>query len=163
MKKTMEAGLLLVLAMVCAPAHALFEQATEEDKTVQAIYEVPGASQAKILADAKLWIAENFRSARNVIDHEVPADGLLIAKGAIPYPCDGFSCVAKSSWLVRFTMRMEAKDGRYRLTFTNLMLSMPEELEPWEKSDYEAIRPKLLEIGEAIKKAVNSPTRVKDW
>jgi len=155
-------AILLMLAG-SGSAFALFERATEEDKIVQAVYEAPAASKDQILATTRLWIAENFRSAKQVIDHEDAASGLLIAKGAIPYPCEGFECVAKSQWRVLFTMRMEARDGRYRLTFTNLLLSMPEEAEPWQKSAYDAMRPKLLEIGEAIKTSISAPKTTKDW
>lgn len=158
-------GLLAALILIAGagPASAFFERATEEDKTVQVIHEVPGVSRDNIYASTKLWIAENFRSAKQVIDHEVPADGLLIAKGSIPYPCSGFECVAKGTWLVSFTMRMDVKDQRFRLQFTNILVLMPEESTPWQKSVYEEIRPKLLAIGEGIKAAAASPKKKEDW
>lgn len=152
-----------LLAACSAPVHAFFERASEEDKTVQIVYEAPGLVRDQIASATKLWIAENFRSARNVIDHEDQAEGLLVAKGAIPYPCSGFECVAKGTWSVPFTMRIEMRDQRYRVTFSNIMLSMPELAEIWMKSDYRAIHPKLRELGDSLKTAVTAPKKKEDW
>jgi hypothetical protein len=86
-----------------------------------------------------------------------------LAKGMIPYPCSGFNCIAKGDWLVSFTMRMEIKDQRYRLIFTNVLLHIPQATEIWQKSEYQAIRPKLLAIGEGIKSTVSTPKTKADW
>lgn len=153
----------IVLALLSTGALAFFEQPSEEDKTIQEIYEVPGADKAKILGSAKAWIAENFRSARSVIDHEDLAEGLLLAKPVIPYPCSGFNCIAKGDWLVSFTMRMDIKDERYRLTFTNVLLHIPAPTVIGQKSEYQVIRPKLLAIGEGIKATVLTPKSKADW
>ena len=146
-----------------ASAAAFFdlERATPQDMIVQQVFETPDVSKEKIVTIAKRWVAENFQSAKSAIDLDNPAEGLLIVKGVIPYPCEGFECVAKSSWGVAFTMSMEAKDSRFRLTFTNVRMDI-NNTEFWQKSAWTAIRPKLLGLGDEIKAAIQTGKK-DDW
>lgn len=153
----------ITISVASFNAAAFFERASEEDKIIQAVYEAPGADKAKIMAETKKWIAENFRSAKSTIDHEDQAEGLLIVKGNIAYPCSGLNCIAKGQWTIPFTMRIDVKEERFRLTFTNVSLSMPEVAEIWQKSEYEVIKPRLLGMGEEIRSAISSSKSKADW
>ena len=152
-----KALLAVCIGTYSATAAAFFdlERATEQDKIVQQVFEVPAASKEKSVTLAKRWVAENFQSAKSAIDLDNPAEGLLIVKGIVPYPCEGFECVAKNSWGVSFTMTMEAKDSRFRLTFTNVRLDV-NNTEFWQKSAWDAIRPKLLSLGDEIKAVIQA-------
>jgi hypothetical protein len=153
----------IIAATLALTSCASMEQISEADKTFAAIYEAPSAPKDKIYTLSKTWIAENFRSAQRVIDLENKDEGLIIAKGAIAYPCDGVECVAKGKWIVSFTMRMDIKDDRFRLTFSNLAISMPQEVPMRMRGDLESIRPRLLAFGPDLQAAISNGKARKDW
>lgn len=153
-----------VFASLLLGACAGLEPIPDSAKTFDAVYEANGANKDVIYNGAKLWIAENFRSAKSVIDLENKEDGLIIAKGNIKYPCDDFDCrLRKSQWRVSFTMRIDVKEQRFKLTFSNLILARPLEEELWMQGDMDAIRPKLLEIGPQIQASLAAGKLRKEW
>jgi hypothetical protein len=147
---------------------------TDEDRRIEQVYEVPGHTRDQIYSAARMWIAENFKSAKAVIEYENKEEGTLIGNGIIQYPCSGFSCVLKEDWTVPFTMRVETKEGRFRVTFTNIHLAWParyssgistaaSDFPVRRQKDIEIIRPKLLEMGEAVKAAVIRNENSSNW
>ncbi|WP_162433356.1 DUF4468 domain-containing protein [Pseudoxanthomonas koreensis] len=101
-------------------------QLAEINKPVEQVFEAPGFTRAQIYDSAKVWIAENFRSAKAVMEYENKDEGTLIGNGLIPYPCkSAFECLGKPDWKVRFTMKVETKDEKFRLTFSNIGLVWP--------------------------------------
>jgi hypothetical protein len=111
-----------VLLVGCASAAVMRERA---EYTFERVFEAPGYSKDRIFEGSRIWIAENFRSAKAVIEHENRESGTIIGNGVIPYPCSGFGCIGQGDWKVFFTMRVDIKDQRFRLTFSNLRLSWP--------------------------------------
>ncbi len=91
-----------------------------KDGTIKKIFDAPGYSQEQIFDGAKIWISENFRSAKAVIEYENKETGTIIGNGNIQFPCQGWKCMGTSGWKVSFTMRTDIKNQRFRLTFTNL-------------------------------------------
>jgi hypothetical protein len=154
-----------VLGITALAGCAGLEEIKPEEKTFSAVYEAPGAAEKKIFDGTKLWIAENFRSARNVIDFENGAEGVIISKGSIKFPCEtsNLTCFSMSDWNVNFTMRSDIKDGRFRLTFSNLEVAMPQRVELWMRRDLEAVKPKLLSFGPEIAKSIAADQRKKDF
>jgi hypothetical protein len=167
-----------LLGLICLLLNfgcAGMQQAPESELTIQQVYEVPGSPQDKIYNEAKIWVAENFRSAKAVIEHDDAKSGTLIGNGNMKYPCSGLDCVAKNDWKVHFTMRMDTKDNRFRLTFSNLMLSWPssynttfgyqkgQEVRVWQQGDVNIIRPELLQIGNNIAAAVKNSAGKSTW
>lgn len=132
-----------------------------QDYELSAVFETPGKSKDEIFKATKVWIAENFRSAKSVIEYESQADGTLIGNGVIPYPCRGLECVGKSNWSVPFTMRSDMKDGRFRLEFSNVRLRWPPTMTyPGRdgpvntQGDWDAIKGALLDLGPALSLAI---------
>lgn len=163
MKGSFLKGLSVIFAFALSGCAGL-EPINPEEKTFSEVYEAPGLTEKRIFEGTKVWIAENFRSARSVIDHENAADGLIISKGSIPYPCShALQCAAIGDWSVNFTMRSDIKDGRFRLTFSNLEIAMPQRVELWQRKDLEAVKPKLLAFGTEIAKSVSADQRKKDF
>ncbi|WP_213604899.1 DUF4468 domain-containing protein [Pseudoxanthomonas japonensis] len=108
-------------ALAASPA-----KLAELNQSIEQVFDTPGYDKAQIYDAAKVWIAENFRSAKAVMEYDNKEEGTLIGNGLIPYPCKGaFDCLAKPDWKVRFTMRVDTKDGRFRLTFSNIGLVWP--------------------------------------
>src|SRR5699024_5708796 len=83
--------------------------------------EAPGNSSDEIYKGTNVWIAENFQSAKRVIELDSQEDGLIIGNGRIDYPCNGINCMGTAD-TASFTMRVDIKDERFRLSFTNIKL-----------------------------------------
>lgn len=148
----------------------------EEERTVVQVFDAPGSSADEVFRASKVWIAENFRSADSVIEYEDPATATIIGNGSIAYPCEGgWTCrVRAESWRVKFTMKVEAKDGRFRLTFSNVLMSYP----PYNnmgvsragydepvasKEDMDNIRAKLLVFGPGIVASIEKLSADPKW
>jgi hypothetical protein len=101
------------------------EPLSEDQKTFSVVKDVPGATKDQIHTGAKIWIAENFRSAKAVIEYDNKEDGTLIGNGSVKYPCSGVECVAKHDWYIPFTMKIEGKDGKMRMSFSNIRVAWP--------------------------------------
>lgn len=103
---------------------------------VQRVVEAPGLSKDQIMDKTKIWFARTFRqsmsgwvdqnSRRTVLQYENDEKGVMIGNGTILYPHSGFTLESyKTGWEVRFTLEVDAKDGRARITFSNLDMFVP--------------------------------------
>lgn len=86
------------------------------------IVSVPGLTKNQIFDQTKIYIAENFKSAKAVLEYENKETGTIIGNGVSKYPSDG---IRGSSWTISYTMRVDIKDERYRCTFMNILLHWP--------------------------------------
>jgi hypothetical protein len=162
---------ILLFAIGCAG----MQQATDADRTFEKVYQAQGYSKDQIFDNTKIWIAENFKSAKAVLEYENKETGTIIGNGIIPYPCDGLECIAKSDWKVPFTMRVDIKDQRFRLTFSNLNLSWPPSYNRTygaqrghdgpirNLSDIEVVKPELLKFGDQIKTSLRKAKAKSNW
>lgn len=171
-------ALALTLLFLAPPVSAEAKQPplTEEERTIIQVFDVEGASKEAIFQASKMWIAENFKSAKSVIEYEDADSGTIIGNSSITYPCTGgWTCrVRAESWRVTFTMKLEAKDGRFRLSFTNVLMSYPPYNnmgvsrpgydEPVDsREDMDNIRAKLLELGPQIIAGLKATQTSGDW
>ncbi|MBD1584926.1 DUF4468 domain-containing protein [Pseudoalteromonas sp. S16_S37] len=67
---------------------------TEADRTFEKVVDAPSYSKDQIYTSTKIWIAENFKSAKSVIELDSKEDGIIIGNGIIQYPCSGMECLA---------------------------------------------------------------------
>lgn len=148
---------------------------SDSDRVVERIIEAPGFSQDEIYNGTKIWIAENFKSAKSVLEYENKEDGTLLGNGSILYPCVGLQCISTANWKVPFTMRVDTKDQKFRLTFTNINIAWPSSYNSIigvikahdapvaTKEELDRIRPILLEFGDQVLAAVKSDNARSDW
>ena len=82
--------------------------------------------------------------------------------------------MAKNDWKVHFTMRVDTKDEKFRVTFSNLILSWPARQDSlgyhkahegpvWQKGDVQKIRPELLKIAAQIKESIVDSKTKEKW
>ncbi|MBG32959.1 DUF4468 domain-containing protein [Alcanivorax jadensis] len=154
---------------------ASMQPVADEDRTFDRVVEAPGHSKDDIYTATKVWIAENFKSAKSVIELDSKEDGIIIGNGVIPYPCSGMDCMAKSDWSVPFTMRVDIKDSKFKIGFSNIKLSWPpsynsvtgassgHEGPVSTQGDMDKIKPILLGFGDEILSSVNSHKSNSDW
>lgn len=149
-------------------------QLKPEERLVERVYDAKGYSKDKLYQGARTWMAENFRSAKAVIDYENKEEATIIGNGTMAYPCKGMDCLGKSDWRVSFTMRFEAKEERFRLDFTNLKISWPASYNSGFRSPaYEGgvnlqnemndIKPVLLGFGDGITRSLNKASTKSNW
>lgn len=151
-------ALLVSLVLLVAPSLADAKREpplTEEELSVVQVYEAPGFTADAIHAGAKRWIAESFRSAEAVIEYE--DKGTIIGNGNItidPPMERGVSYYSVYRGRVGFKMKVEAKDSRLRVSFTNVRLlfrgALGNDIVPQRRGDMDNIRARLLEFGPKI-------------
>lgn len=74
------------------------------------IVDLKNNNQDAIFEDSKIWIAKKFVSANNVIQYADKSSGRIIGKGSIAY----------TSTKAEFTLEIEVKDNKARLTFSDI-------------------------------------------
>lgn len=85
----------------------------------QRIVEIPNVKQDVIYENSRQWVAKNFRSANSVIQYQDKETGSIIGKGHMDLGCKGLACLAGTE-TVNFTLQIDAKDNRARVSFTDL-------------------------------------------
>lgn len=158
--------LALTVAVIALSGCAAMQPVAETEKTLEIITEAPDFTKDQIFTGSKVWIAENFKSAKSVIEYENKEDGVIIGNGSTSYPCTGMECLqagAATDWKLNFTMRIDAKDNKFRTTFTNLSIYKPATYNPYaglNKGGEDYITQGALP---AIKAKLNAyPVRIKD-
>lgn len=138
--------------------------------TFERIVEAPGFDEDEIYTGTKIWIAENFRSAKAVIELDSKEQGLIIGNGIIDYPCEGIECLDSGSNTVRFTMRVDIKEGKFRITFTNINIHHPPisgygsfDTPVQFKVQKERLEPRLLSYGDRILESIKNSKSQQDW
>jgi len=131
--KTIVTAVFLALAISgCAYTQTL----PPTESVVQKVVEAPGVSKERIFEKSGEWFARTFRqsmsgwveqnSRRTVIQYENRENGVLIANGAILYPHEGFTSESyKTGWEVRFTLEVDARDNKAKVTFNRLTMFVP--------------------------------------
>jgi hypothetical protein len=95
-------------------------------ENVQKVYEMPGLSQGQIYDASRQWFAESFKSANAVIQYEDKTSGSIIGKGTMKFPCMGvFQCLAYMTATVDFTIRVDTKENKMRVTYNDLTIKRP--------------------------------------
>lgn len=167
--KKMFAALLLLSLFGCAS----MQPVSQQDLSIEKVVEVPDLNKDQIYDQTKIWIAENFRSAKAVLEYENKETGTIIGNGTMSYPCSGLGCLAKADWKTHFTMRVDIKDSKYRATFSNLRLWTPATTSPiympaaespihWQE-DLDAIKPKLLDIVDQMTASLKNSKNKANW
>lgn len=162
---------LSLILLLCLPAHAASKKLTEDEKTFGTVVEAPGKSQEQIYIASKIWLAESFKSAKAVIEVDSKADGVILGNAIINYPCKGFSCLTYSEWKTPFTIKIEIKDQKFRVTYLNIRLSLPGQAGAYpasenpitSKSDMDKIKPELLKLTDELTAAVNKNEQKQEW
>lgn len=93
---------------------------------LEKIVAVRSFTKNQIFDQTKIYIAENFKSAKAVVEYENKETGIIIGNGRIPFPTDGgMQAVALKDWTTAFTMRVDIKEERFRCTFSNIAIEWP--------------------------------------
>lgn len=90
-------------------------------ESISEVIEVNGKKQNQIFNESKMWIAESFKSANNVIQYQDEGTGSIIGKGNMKYPCVGLiDCGAFGNDNINFTIRIDSKDDKARIAISDV-------------------------------------------
>jgi Domain of unknown function (DUF4468) with TBP-like fold len=90
---------------------------TSSNVVYQEVVTIEGATAADIYSRAKAAIAVSYKSAQDVVQLDDGEAKRIIAKGTF----DASGAMMTSSRFIRHTLTIEAKDGRYRISLSDLV------------------------------------------
>ena len=114
MKRLLAVASIAVLSTGCASMQLAEQPLTEYQKIV----EIPDTSQKQIYDGSKQWFAKNFHDSNSVIKYDNAEKGSIIGKGNMQFVClgDTLACYGASSDSLRFTVKVDSKDNRARVS-----------------------------------------------
>jgi hypothetical protein len=152
------AGVLLAACAGTPPP----EPAEAEDLFLQEILEIPGASREQLFEHAKVWAARQFSGELDVIRFANRDQGVIMAKTFINHSRPNKTW-GSDQFEFRFSLMVETKDERMRVTFNNMSLIGTYGPETILKSDMEEIRPRLEASLKNLAASFEKPQEDDDW
>ena len=143
-------------------------------ENLEKIVEIPGFTKNQIFDQTKIYIAENFKSAKAVLEYENKETGTIIGNGRIPFPTGGgIEAVALKEWTAPFTLRIDIKEERFRCTFTNIAIEWPATYgrfampaggrSVFYAQEFERISREILNIPSAIESSIKRSKTKDNW
>ncbi|MDU6663528.1 MAG: DUF4468 domain-containing protein [Bacteroides sp.] len=95
-------------------------QETQKVKTLSfaKVIEVENKSKNEIYSGLRIWVAENYKSAQAVIQMEDKDAGVILVKALFSYEYGKLRYSAYTGH-VDYTLKLQAKDGRFRAEMSN--------------------------------------------
>jgi len=115
-----------------------------EERSMQKVHDID-LTKNEIYDSSLEWMAQTLSGSREVIELKDKDKGVIIGKGITRFR--GKVGVGSTDVLCRFTLIVEAKDNKYRTTYTNFVglwgesYTRPEPLE--QKKYVDAVKSKL--------------------
>ena len=106
----------ILTLILCAVYAASWAVEIKETSTIFPEYQgvvTSNIAASDLYLKAKLWIAENFKSANDVIQLDSPETNTIVCKGIYVYDKGKLSGMR-----VHMTLKIEGKDSRFRYTIT---------------------------------------------
>jgi hypothetical protein len=116
---------------------------------------VEGLKKDALYEGVKLWVAENFRSAKQVLDFENKDQGIIICNGVIPNIVLDTGMI-KMPQQAAFKMKVEVKDDKMRLSFTQYQI-IGRTNDSLFKDEVAQIRAQLSKFGDSIAIYLKNP------
>jgi hypothetical protein len=122
-------------------------------------FELP---RERIFDTALLWLAESTRSSKSVIDLKDKDLGTIIGNATTSLNIGWGTNLPMS-----FKLRIDVKDGKYRLTFSQVLLDFDRGYKPLEQANRASLEPKvqtkLVEFAESFHAYLVSASKAKPW
>jgi hypothetical protein len=122
-----------------------------EDRSMQKVHDID-LTKNEIYDTSLEWMAQTLSGPREVIELKDKDNGKIIGKGITSFR--GKVGIGSTNVLCRFTLTVEAKDNKYRTTYSNFVglwgesYSRPEPLE--QKKYLDAVKSKLTRIDDDL-------------
>lgn len=180
MKNLVLAGALGLSLVGCAAmdkkAASIVEASKNPLTEYSEIIDVQGMPKEKIFDSSKQWLAKTFRSSNNVVQYADATSGTIIGKGNIKYPCQGLEdCMLYRGGIVQFTLTIDTKDDKAKLSFSDLSLSTPtsytggvrfeakDNLPIWEETPKQVVTERLRTVIKEYEASIKNGKSSDDW
>jgi hypothetical protein len=143
-----------IIIIFLAAFFAAIPLSAEDDFNVEIIR--PAAMQKGPLFDKTvLWITESFRSSKAVIEVKDREQGIIVGNGnALMALGSGFFLTEVP---VMFTVRIDMKDNKYRMTFKNVRVMFNDNFpKPIEETNRPSTEPKARERFEQLANSLDA-------
>lgn len=95
-------------------------------KNYSEVVEMQGKTKDQLYDYSRQWVARSFKSSNSVTQYSNAESGTIIGKGNIPFPCKGYiECSAYANSNINFTLTIDVKDNKSRVSFSDLGIYMP--------------------------------------
>jgi hypothetical protein len=122
-----------------------------EDRSMQKVHDID-LTKNEIYDTSLEWMAQTLSGPREVIELKDKDNGKIIGKGITSFR--GKVGFGSTNVLCRFTLTVEAKDNKYRTTYSNFVSLWGESYsrpEPLEQKEYlDAVKSKLTRIDDDL-------------
>lgn len=145
-----------VFVVLCCAFTACLESISEEQRTIRKVYEIK-MRKDKIYDGALEYIARTFVSGKSVLEMQNKAGGKIIGRGATKFR-SGFVLLP-----VDYTMIIEIKDNRFRVTFENIVINYTPPMPMRIMAEYEQIAPDLLTLADGLYDYLAKGAKASDW
>lgn len=126
MMKSVLASLVFAGTLALTGCAADLEAAKTPLGSIVSVVDVPGVKQDVLYSNSKIWIAKTFTDANSVIQYADKEQGSIVGKGNVAYPCtDAMDCMANADLKYKFTMKIDTKDNKARITFDDVTMYRP--------------------------------------
>ncbi len=139
---------------------------TEEQKTISVVKTADGMGQDKLYEVVKIWMAQNFNSSKAMIEYDNKEAGTIIGNSNMRFPCSGLGCLGQEGWKLHFSMRVDVKEERYKVSYRNIEVSWPASYisgvrqpayrGPISQKAYDNVKAALLELADRLEASINS-------
>lgn len=89
--------------------------------TFTEVVKVESKNANDIYYQAKIWMADTYKSAKDVIQFDDSTNHTIVGKGLLKYNSKIFAGGAAISGTISYTIKIMAKDGRYKYEFTDFI------------------------------------------
>jgi len=153
-----------ILSVSAFASCASMPKAPIEDRSAQKVHDID-LTKNEVYDISLEWMARTFFDSKEVIELKDKDNGKIIGKGITTFK-------GKIGWFssiipCRFTLIIEAKDNKYRTTYTNFVglwgenQSRPEPLE--QKAYVDAVKAKLAIIDDDLYGYLKKSKSNRDW
>jgi len=80
---------------------------------------------SQLYSNARLWFAETFKSANDVIQLADENTKTLVGHGSTTFLMHGLFGSRTESGFITYSVKIECKDGRYKYSITDFVLKQP--------------------------------------
>lgn len=108
--------------------------AENPNQPIEVVLNATGKTQGQLFSAAKSWVAETRIARMEMADADKDSSRIIV-RGNGDRPCEStLDCLNYKDDKIGFTLRIDTKDGKIKMTFTNLKFHSPVRDDPKNRS-----------------------------
>lgn len=138
------------------------------------VIKIDSVNAAQLYAKAKIWIADEFRSAKDVIQFDDKELHTVIVKGVDQFYIKGLVGNNEPAGWINFSMKIECKDEKYKYTISDFVIESTwgtKRIEDYKgtkgqkQNAYKQVNDIAVSLAAGLEKAMNKTvlSNASDW